>query len=112
MSSGAAKQHGGLSRKAKEKDKTYPKEGEISGSFTANKSLAERGGFEPPLRDPESRVLPLDDLSTTSFFHLFYHLYTYQVVPGAGFEPARVKTHYPLKIACLLDSTSPSQNEL
>ena len=31
--------------------------------------LAERGGFEPPLRDPESRVLPLDDLSTGSFFN-------------------------------------------
>lgn len=23
------------------------------------------------------------------------------MVPGAGFEPARAKTHYPLKIACL-----------
>lgn len=25
-------------------------------------SLAGRGGFEPPLADPESAVLPLDDL--------------------------------------------------
>jgi len=24
-----------------------------------------------------------------------------KMVPGAGFEPARAKTHYPLKIACL-----------
>ena len=52
--------------------------------------LAERGGFEPPLRDPESRVLPLDDLSTIPFFHIPpYHLCDFQVVPGAGLEPAR-----------------------
>lgn len=39
--------------------------------------LAERGGFEPPLRDPESRVLPLDDLSTIPFFQ--YRLTTFVI---------------------------------
>ncbi len=37
------------------------------------KSLAGRGGFEPPLADPESAVLPLDDLPKTVMQNIFYH---------------------------------------
>jgi hypothetical protein len=29
-----------------------------------------------------------------------------EMVPKAGLEPARVLAHYPLKIACLPDSTT------
>ena len=38
--------------------------------------LAGRGGFEPPLADPESAVLPLDDLPThleQARQNIFYH---------------------------------------
>lgn len=34
------------------------------------KSLAGRGGFEPPLADPESAVLPLDDLPIVPMYIL------------------------------------------
>ena len=53
----------------RKKAKVTEKEGDTCNSLRLTENLAERGGFEPPLRDPESRVLPLDDLSTGSFFN-------------------------------------------
>ncbi len=35
-----------------------------------SKTLAGRGGFEPPLADPESAVLPLDDLPITHYYSI------------------------------------------
>src|SRR2546426_12340754 len=39
------------------------------GRIGGTKAMAGRGGFEPPLRGPEPRVLPLDDLPTFSRFY-------------------------------------------